>query len=258
MSKIDRRVHYILVVDTETANTLTRPDGRLDMSNVLVYDCGWAVIDKSGNVYEEASFVNRDIFCDERDLMRSAYYANKIPRYIEDIRNGSRVMASTYEIKRAMLDVIDKYHIDTIAAYNARFDYSALNITQRYVTASRFRYWFPYGLEIWDILKMARDVIHNMPSYQAFCKEHNLYNANGGLSATAENIWRFISDNPEFQESHTGLEDVHIESRILAYCFRQKKPMRKKLWENDMPNVPLTDFQRNLSKSLREVPVISI
>ena len=57
---IDKRRHYILMLDTETANTIPTETG-LDMSNVLVYDIGWAVIDKSGNVYECASFVNRDV-----------------------------------------------------------------------------------------------------------------------------------------------------------------------------------------------------
>lgn len=39
MEKIDKRKHYVLVVDTETANTIQDGDS-LDMSNVLVYDCG--------------------------------------------------------------------------------------------------------------------------------------------------------------------------------------------------------------------------
>ena len=41
--KIDNRHHYVLVLDTETANTLVDDGGKLDMSNVLMYDCGWAV-----------------------------------------------------------------------------------------------------------------------------------------------------------------------------------------------------------------------
>ena len=39
------------------------------------------VVDKKGNVYKTCSFVNADIFLDEKDLMQSAYYANKIPQY---------------------------------------------------------------------------------------------------------------------------------------------------------------------------------
>ena len=69
---IDRRRNYGIMLDTETANTIQDGD-KLDMSNVLPYDFGWAVIDSKGNVYETYSFVNRDIFCYERDLMQSAY-----------------------------------------------------------------------------------------------------------------------------------------------------------------------------------------
>ena len=55
---------------------------------------------------------------------------------------------------------------------------------------------------------------------------------NGQLKMTAEILYRFISGNEEFDEEHTGLADVMIEKEILAYCYRQHKKMRKKLWEN--------------------------
>jgi hypothetical protein len=45
-------------------------------------------------------------------------------------------------------------------------------------------------------------------------------------------LYKFISKDFDFVENHTGLEDVMIEKEILAYCYRQHKPMRKKLWEN--------------------------
>ena len=44
---------------------------------------------------------------------------------------------------------------------------------------------------------------------------------------TAEIIYQYITDNPTFIESHTGLEDVEIERQILAWCKRQHKKMRK-------------------------------
>lgn len=231
MDKIDYRHHYVLVLDTETANTLVDEDGRMDISSVLMYDCGWSVVDTKGHVYLERSFVNRDIFVYERELMQSAYYAWKIPRYVEDLRNGNRIMANTYEIRQQMLADMELYHIHEVVAHNARFDLNALNGIQRWTTKSRFRYWFPYGTEIWDTMKMARDVIHKMPTYRRFCEEYGFLTANGRLSTTAENLYRFITKNPDFVESHTGLEDVQIEREIMFYCFRQHKKMRKGLWE---------------------------
>lgn len=236
MNKIDRRRHYILVLDTETANTLMNPDGSMDMNSVLVYDCGWQVIDTHGTVYERASYINSDIFYKERELMLSAYYAQKIPMYEQQIKEGSRTVANTYQIRKAMCDTITKWGIKEVAAHNARFDYNALNIIQRYTTKSKYRYWFPYGIEIWDTMKMAKSVILQMPTYRKFCEANGFMTKTGKLSCTAENLYRFIIKDPTFVEAHTGLEDVEIESQILAYCYRQHKKMSKKLFEKVLTN----------------------
>ena len=67
MEKIDKRRHYILVLDTETANTIMNPDGSMDMSSVLVYDCGWQIVDTHGNVYSKSSYINRDVFYKDKE-----------------------------------------------------------------------------------------------------------------------------------------------------------------------------------------------
>jgi hypothetical protein len=79
---------------------------------------------------------------------------------------------------------------------------------------------------------MARDVIGKMPTYRKWCEANGYICRNGQLKMTAEVLYRFISGNEEFDEEHTGLADVLIEKDILAYCYRQHKKMRKKLWEN--------------------------
>lgn len=229
--KIDRRRNYILVLDTETANS-QMVDGQLDPTNCFFYDMGWQVVDKHGNVYDKASFVNADIYLGEKEMMKSAYYAKKLPQYERDLKTGKRKLATTKTIRKQMCDTIKKYRIKAVSAHNARFDYNTCNATQRWVTKSKYRYFFPAGVEIWDTLKMARDVILKMPTYRRFCEEHCLLTKNGRLSATAENLYRFIIKDPTFVESHTGLEDVEIETQILAYCYKQHKKMRKKLWEN--------------------------
>ena len=71
------------------------------------------------------------------------------------------------------------------------------------------------------------------PSFIKFCKE-NGYMTNHAIprpQLKAEVLYRYISGDNEFIESHTGLEDVEIETEILAYCYRQHKKMRRKLFE---------------------------
>lgn len=227
--KIDRRISYKIVLDTETCpvdKTLTevRPE------NMWTYDCGWAVVDKRGKVYKTRSFINSDIFVHEKELMQSSYYAKKIPQYWEDIKTGKRIMTTFYEIRKALLEDIAEFEVKEIFAHNMRFDLGTLNTTQRWLTKSKYRYFFPYNLTICDTLKMARDVILKMPTYKSFCEKHGFLTVNGRLSASAENLYRFILKNPTFIESHTALEDVMIEKEILAYCYKQHKAMRKKLY----------------------------
>ena len=229
---IDRRHRYGIMLDTETANT-HEIDGKLDMTDVLFYDLGFQVIDSHGRTYgKKFSFVNSDIFYHEKELMKSAYYAKKIPQYRNDILEGKRIVANTYEIRKALVDVINKYNCVFICAHNARFDNPALNNIQRWTTKSKYRYFVPYGIEWWDTLKMARDVLGSMPTYRTFCEENGYITKNNQLRFTAEIIYRYITKNNDFVESHTGLEDCEIEAQILAYCVKQHKKMRKKLWEN--------------------------
>ena len=224
MNNIDHRRHYILMMDCETANTLTRADGSLDMTSVFIYDIGWQVTDRHGNIYEEKSYIVKDIFYQETQLMQSAYYAKKIPQYLMEIAEGKRVVATFYEIRKDFLDTLAKYDTKTICAHNARFDYNASNITQRWLTKSKYRYFFPYGVEVWDTMKGARAVIKDMPTYRKFCEENGYMTKHKTPRPrlTAEILYRFISKDCDFMESHTGLEDVNIERQILAYCFKRK------------------------------------
>jgi hypothetical protein len=230
---IDHRKHYILMTDCETANTLIKSDGKLDMTSVFVYDIGWQVTDKRGTVYEQKSYIVKEIFFGEKQLMQSAYYAKKIPQYLQEIAEGKRIVATYYEIRKDFWETMEKYNTNTVCAHNARFDYNATNITQRWLTKSKYRFFFPYGTEIWDTMKMAREVVAKTPSYVKFCEENGFMTKHKKPRArvTAEILYRYISGDMDFQESHTGLEDVDIERQIMVYCFSKHKAMAKGVWE---------------------------
>jgi hypothetical protein len=152
--------------------------------------------------------------------------------YWDRYRNGETVIKSWYNIRKEFLASIDKWGIKEVVAHNSRFDYRATATTQRWLTKSKYRYFIPKDIEIWDTLKMARDVIGTMPTYRRYCEENNYICRNGQLKMTAEILYRFIKKDESFEEEHTGLADVLIEKDILAYCYRQHKKMRKKLWNN--------------------------
>lgn len=227
--KIDRRKSYKAILDTETC-PLDREVEGVDPFNMWVYDLGWQIADKKGNVEIERSYVNADIFLNEKIAMTSSYYAEKIPKYWEDIKAGKRILTSFYNIRKQLLEDMETYNVKEVYAFNMRFDYNSLNNTQRWLTKSKYRYFFPKGIMICDIMKMARDVIAKTPSYKRFCIENGLLTKNGRCKLTAETVYRYIMQDTSFVESHTGLEDVKIETVIMAYCFRKHKKMRKALF----------------------------
>lgn len=237
MKKFDKRKKYFLGIDTETTNALETEEGKLDLSNSLVYDVGWQIIDRRGNVFLERSYVVAEIFLDT-PLMKSAYFAEKIPQYWEDIKAGKRILTSFLKIRRQFLRDRKRFKCQAVFAHNAYFDYNALNTTLRYLTGSKYRYFFPYSCKILDTLKMARDVIGKSKDYTLFCKENN-YLTNHKTPQnrlTAEILWRYLSGDNEFIESHTGLEDVEIESKIFVHCLNAGIKTRRSLFSSNRPS----------------------
>lgn len=220
---IDKRHTYGIMIDTETANTMDDP---------ICYDISWQIIDSKGRCYGSRAYIVKEVFLNMTDLMNTSYYHEKIPQYWDDMANGGKILAKLYFIRQQLHQDIKDYNCKFICAHNARFDNRALNVTQRYLTYSKYRYFIPKEIEWWDTMKMAQDVICKMPTYKAFCLENGYICKNGQLRKTAEILYRFISRNNSFEEQHKGLEDVAIEREILAYCVRQHKKMRKKLWDD--------------------------
>ena len=215
---IDNRRKFYLTIDTETANSLDDP---------IVYDIGGAVHDKAGNIYESFSFVIYETFVECADLMESAYYADKIPSYRAQLADGSRRMVRWLTAKLYIRDLCEKYNITAIIAHNARFDVRAVNTTERYITSSKYRYFLPYGIPVWDTLSMAEDTICKQRTYIEWAKANGYVRSNGKPRATAEILYRYIFNAEDFIESHTGLEDVMIEYKIFVHCCRQHKKMEK-------------------------------
>jgi DNA polymerase III epsilon subunit-like protein len=229
--KIDKRKKYYVVLDTETC-PLDKELTNVDPYNMWVYDLGFAVIDKKGNIYKECSFVIKDIFFDEKEIMNSSYYASKIPNYYQDIQQGKRKVVNFYTARQELLKTLKEYNTNIVIAHNARFDYGALTNTMRWLTKSKYRKFFPNYIEIWDTLKMANSTICKQKTYKRFCEKNGYMTKNNQVRKTAEILYRYISCEYEFVESHTGLEDVKIEKVIFTQCMRQHKKMNKKLFTN--------------------------
>lgn len=225
-NKIDKRKKYYMVLDTETC-PIDRERQDVTPENMLVYDIGYAIVDKKGNVYRTGSYIISDVFFKEfYSKMQSSYYAEKIPNYMQDIGENKRKVKSWSEISFILREVIQEFKVAAIVAHNARFDFGALKNTKEYLNQYAmlpFMTWY-------DSLKMARSVVAEMSTYKQFCYDNRYLTKTGKCKLTAEVLYRFIKNDITFIESHTALEDCIIEKEILAYCFKQHKKMSRLLF----------------------------
>jgi hypothetical protein len=116
------------------------------------------------------------------------------------------------------------YNITKVFAYNCHFDRNALTKTQRYITKSKYRWFFPKETEFCDIWNFACSTICQQKGYKDFC-ELNGYISNRGNNyrSSAETVYQFITNQNTFEELHQGLADVYIEYEILLKCYATHK-----------------------------------
>ena len=212
-----------LFMDCETAETPKREDGQLDVKNGQAYDLGLAVIDDDGIIQEKVSLVNEDVFFRMPASMQSAYYAEKMPQYIADMRMGNHKIVNTWQMYRIFHNLCQKYNIKAVVAHNAMFDVNVLNATMRYQTKSRVRWFLPWGMEIVDTLKLARATFGKDTQYIEWCKANDYMTKHKvpRPRLTAEILYRYIMQDEGFEESHTGLQDVIIECEIFRKCMER-------------------------------------
>lgn len=210
--KIDRRRHYILAVDTETAGSIGAP---------LAYDIGFMVIDTAGNVYEAVSAIVYEIYCKEQEKMRSAYYADKLPQYEEGLKHNAWKIMKMKTIFFIVREMMKEYGITEVMAYNTAFDRRALNNTIRYCTNDEIKWFFPYETEYLDIWNMACSTLYQRSTYFKMAEANGWQSEKGNVRTNAEVGYSYITKTL-FVEAHTALEDVKIETEIYFACRRAK------------------------------------
>lgn len=214
----------ILVLDTETAQTVNYKDNKAHPETSLVYDFGYTIRDKDGNVVRERSIVITDTFYQYK-LMQSAYYADKLPQYYEGIKSGEWVELSFLEAWRTFKADCKECDVKSAWAFNCRFDEIALNNTCR-TYSNGFAPWFmPYKLRLRDVWDYASNIT-STKAYLKYCVNNGLFTATGNPSTSAESVYKFINNKHDFEEDHTALSDARIEYEILAAARKRHKKTR--------------------------------
>jgi len=202
--------NVILVIDTETVGL----EGH-------VYDMGWAITDKSGEIVAERNWLVQENFTNPERMMGAFYAGKTFTHYAPMLQAGTITMRPWAEILGALRADLLCYGVQTVAAYNAGFDLRVIPQTHEDLTGAEFVEFD--GLEILDIWQFACETKLSQKGYARIAREMGWVSPAGNIKTGAEFAYRFVCGDYSFIEDHTALSDARIETAILAECFRQKK-----------------------------------
>lgn len=250
-----------LVLDCETAGNdftakMTAEERKtINVIKSLIYDIGWAIMDRQGNIYKKRSFLVSEVFCVPA-IFNTAYYAEKRPLYLEMLRNGDIEIKGWNEI--ASLLESDMKECDFFSAYNAAFDTRAISYTELYIKhlySPDFYEWrdrqkaacnrmlagdkykrkpeekkdteaFQFRsvkMPLVDIWRMSCEDLINTLAYKRKCLAENMLSDSGlFFKSSAETSYRYIKDKYDFSEAHMALDDALIEAEILSKIVKRK------------------------------------
>lgn len=195
----------VMVFDTETTS-LTKP---------FCYNVGYIILDTAtGTTLKRADYVIEQVW-HNLPLFSTAYYADKRQKYVSAMRGKRATLEKWGYVCQQMARDIKRFEVASAYAYNSPFDDGVFAFN-----CDWFKTKNPFdNVPVYDIRGYAHNFICHSPEYIAFCEEHELFTEAGNYSTTAEALFQFMDNNPDFVEEHTGLADSEIEGKILLLCL---------------------------------------
>ena len=246
------------VLDSETAtmpfaNELASGDPekkkKIAIAKPLIYDIGWTLTDRQGNIYDRKQFLIAETFAVPQ-IFNTAYYADKRPIYLEMLQRGETQIKPWNEVIDILLRDLET--VDAVGAYNSMFDFKkAIPFTDLYIHklySPDYQQWeeqqkqfcnyilnnpprnqrnpdfeedvFRFrgkAYPLFDLWGLAAKVLLNNASYKKECLNHDLLSASGlYFKTSAETAFQYLCNKYDFVESHTALDDAEIETFILS------------------------------------------
>ena len=244
------------VLDSETA-TLAFADEiaqgnaeikkSIAIAKPLVYDIGWTICDRAGNIHDKKQFLIAETFA-VPSVFNTAYYASKRPIYLEMLKRGETTVKPWNEVMDIFIS--DLKRVNAVGAFNSMFDFKkAIPFTELYINklySPDFYKWeeiqykiceriasgekMPSNKEfdpnifkfrgeeyaLFDLWGLSVSHLLNNITYKNKCLENGLLTNSGTFFKTsAESTYQYLVNKYDFVESHTALDDAIIESFIL-------------------------------------------
>jgi len=200
----------IATIDTETVGL----EGH-------VYDIGYCIHDKRGNIALERNWLVEENFTDPAKMMGAFYAGKHFTHYARMLQDGEVRLTPWAEIVATMRADFLVHGVNVVAAYNAGFDFRVLAQTHRELAGEGKM--LTDAVKVLDIWQFACETKLSQKAYANIARAMGWVSPAGNIKTGAEFAHRYCSGDHSFIEDHTALSDARIEVEILAECFRQKK-----------------------------------
>lgn len=188
-----------LVFDTEA----------LDLNNKYIYNLGYVIMNEEGKILVERDYAIKQVY-DNSIAMATAFYSKKRPLYTSKMK-GRKTQKKYWGMAcQQMIRDIKKYQVEEAYAYNSSYDVGAFQLMVK-----TFKNINPLNqVKVVDIMDLL-NILINTREYYEYCKTNNFITQKGNLKKSAEVVYGYIINNPNYIEEHTALEDSKIEATIL-------------------------------------------
>ena len=190
------------IFDTET----------IGINKPFCYNIGYIIVNENGEHILKREYVVSEIW-NNLPLFSTAYYAEKRPIYETALKDKKIQKHSFNYICNVMRNDFTLFNVEYAYAFNSNFDERVFGFN-----CDWFKVVNPFeNIKVLDIRGYAHNFIVNN-SFKEFCEENEYFTESGNYSTTAETVYRYITSNTDFIESHTALSDSEIECEILFTC----------------------------------------
>lgn len=219
---MSKKTLYCLI-DTETT-----------MKNGLVFDFAFELLDRKMTIYEKGSYLFYDVLAIEEPWYKekvAQYWSLTYKRYIKP----ASLRSVRYVFNRIMQQYLKDGYKIILCAYNATFDVTHLGKTSVNILSKQWLEPETKGLKFYDLWhgwvsgcpieygwtapfvhgELAGQPIPNKPGKR--------YSWN--IKTSAEAVYSYLTDDPNFEEKHIAYSDLFIEKVILADILARKKKM---------------------------------
>ncbi len=212
-------------LDTETVGGASTPSGFYHLAGIIH--------DREGNIKGCFNYLIADML---EQIAFDDYAKKNIDLYDFMLENGEATLIDTEENAIAMVNALcNYYNVNTMTAFNSGFDFCKTKCRE-----------LLEGREFIDLWLMALETICNKKAYKKFCEQTNRYKKNGTCRTNAETVYAFLTNEPNYCEEHTALEDSKIEKVIFDNCIKSHKKFTKNChcWDKDnkwelFPKIPI-------------------